>query len=340
MFGSDAEEFRRPFYMITNLAVGGAYTDAYRLGDPGSGQPVSMPFPATMYVDYVRVYQWNGQGEVHLGPPTPHAGRYGIFTDTTPTNGGLQAGVSSEIYVWEGTLVAGTTPPYEGANGLAWQTNGRGWFGAGIQSHQPENLFDLGDGSLKFRIRIPANVTFKIGIIDSWGNQSYVSFPAFQTKYGLVRDGNWGQASIPVSELRGPAIDLRLMSYEFVILEEQGTACQFAIDDIYYESPSVIGVDDPAAPPPGRVHLSSAPNPFRSSTELRFDLAGTAEYEITVFDMAGRRVAAFRGLGQAGANAVRWDGRDAQGQRARSGVYAYRLAAGGQSASGKVVLLD
>ena len=100
--------------------------------------------------------------------------------------------------MWESTLIDGTIPPYEGSNVLSWQTNGKGWFGAGIMSVQPLNLFDFGAGYLKFRIKIPANVTFKIGIIDTWGNQYYVEFPAYQTKYGLVRDGQWGQASIPV----------------------------------------------------------------------------------------------------------------------------------------------
>jgi hypothetical protein len=50
------------------------------LGDPGAGLPVTMPFPATMYVDYIRVHQWNGQGEVILGPPTPQGGTFGLLT--------------------------------------------------------------------------------------------------------------------------------------------------------------------------------------------------------------------------------------------------------------------
>ena len=50
-------------------------------------------------------------------------------------------------------------------------------------------------------------------------NQKYVDFPANQTTYDLVRNGNWGQASIPVSDIRGEYIDLRMLSYEFVILE-------------------------------------------------------------------------------------------------------------------------
>ena len=232
---SMSQEFRRPFYLITNLAIGGAFTDAYNLGDPGSGAPVSMPLPAEMYVDYIKVMKWNGQGEVRTGPPTPGNGTFGIFTDNTATHGKLEAGISSEIYVWEGTLTDGTIEPYEGENGITWQTTGSGWFGAGIMSVQPINLSNFGDGNLKFMIKIPADVSFQIGIIDTWGNQSYVELPANETKYGLTRDGNWGQASIPISELRGELIDLRMMSYEFVILEVTGVSCEFALDDIYWD---------------------------------------------------------------------------------------------------------
>ena len=47
VYGANADEFRQPFYLLANLAIGGAYTDCYRLGDPGSGLPISMPLPAT-----------------------------------------------------------------------------------------------------------------------------------------------------------------------------------------------------------------------------------------------------------------------------------------------------
>jgi beta-glucanase (GH16 family) len=237
----ESDEFRKPFYLIANMAVGGAYTDAYQLGNPASGQPVSMPFSAEMYVDYIRAYEWNGQGAVHVGPPTPQSGSYGIFTDNTPTNGKLIPGVNAEVFVWEGTLAESSIPPLEGDNALSWQTTGKGWFGAGVLSHQPLNVFDFDEGHLNFDIQIPANVTFKIGIIDAWGNQQYVSFPANQTTYGLVRDGQWGQASIPVSDIRGTAIDLRMLSYSFVILEEQGTSANFALDNIYWDSPNSTG---------------------------------------------------------------------------------------------------
>ena len=48
----------------------------------------------------------------------------------------------------------------------------------------------------------------------------------------------------------------------------------------------------------------------------------------------------FRGIGRAGANAVRWNGRDDQGRDASPGVYYYRLVSGGRSATQKAVRLE
>ena len=336
----ESAEFTQPFHLLVNLAIGGAFTDAYNLGDPGSGAPVSMPFPAEMYVDYIRVYEWNGQGEVDLGPPPFEHGVFGIYTDETPVNGELQAEVSSEIYVWEGTLTDADIPPYEGDNVLAWQSVGLGWFGAGIMAIQPLNLFDFGAGHIKFRIKIPANVTFKIGIIDAWNNQSYVEFPAYQTTYGLVRDGEWGQAAIPVADIRGLAMDLRMLSYAFVILEEHGASCAFALDDIYWDAGVITGVDDGAAPAGSRMQLlANAPNPFNARTEIRFELPTAGVYDIEVFDTAGRRVTGFHGLGAAGMNTVSWDGRDERGAEMSSGVYHYRVTTETGAASRTMVLV-
>ena len=142
-----------------------------------------------------------------------------------------------------------------------------------------------------------------------------------------------------MSELRGPAIDLRMLSYEFVILEESGTACEFALDDIYWEGGAVTGVEPPRIVPQAGLTMSSMPNPFRTSTELRFELPAAAPYEVEVFDPAGKRVTTFRGSGKAGVNAVRWDGRDAQGHASNPGIYYYRLVSKAQGSARKVVLL-
>jgi len=323
---SVSDEFQKPFYLISNLAIGGAFTDAYNLGDPGSGVPVSMPLPAEMYVDYIKVMEWNGQGEVTVGPPDEESGTYGIFTDETPTDGGLEVGVDAEIYVWEGTLSEGSIPPYEGENGISWVTTGLGWFGAGIMSEQPVNLFNFGEGFLKFMIKIPANVSFKIGIIDTWGNQNYVDFPANQTTYGLSRNGDWGQASIPVEDIRGELIDLRMLSYEFVILEVNGTSCEFGLDDIYWEGGTTNVNDKRYIDNDGFNLQNNYPNPFNTQTSISYSITKTIDVELIIYDINGRIVKTLVNETQsAGTYTVNWS---ISNSNEPSGMYFYKLNAG------------
>ncbi len=318
---SVSAEFQQPFFLIANLAIGGAFTDAYNLGDPGSGLPVSMPLPAEMYVDYIKVYKWNGHGNVHIGPPEFESGTFGLFTDETPINGGLDIGVDSEIYVWEGTLTGGSIPPYEGENGISWTTTGLGWFGAGIMSAQPVNLFNFGEGHLKFRIKIPANVSFKIGIIDSWGNQNYVDFPANQATFGLVRDGEWGQAAIPVSDIRGELIDLRMLSYEFVILEVNGASCEFGLDDIYWDGGTASINNEQFF---SGFKMENKPNPFHAQTEISYTIPNAEFVELNIYDITGRIVKSLVKSDKiAGKHSVVWEVNNES-----PGVYFYELKAG------------
>ena len=318
-----SDEFQKPFYLITNLAIGGAFTDAYNLGDPGSGLPVSMPFPAEMYIDYIKVMQWNGQGEVKLGPPVAEEGTFGVFTDNTPTDNELEVGVTSEIYAWEGTLADGSISPYEGDNGISWVTTGQGWFGAGIMSRQPVNLLNFGDGYLKFMIKIPANIAFQIGIIDAWGNQHYLEFPANQTTYGLVRNGDWAQASIPVSDLRGELIDLRMLSYEFVILEVNGAGCEFALDDIYWEG-GLTGIEIQQVAIDGYKLNHNYPNPIYGNTTISYSIPVQTHVELVIYDNLGRVLNTLVKKAQsAGTYEVVWDASDAL-----PGVYFYKINAG------------
>lgn len=322
-----SDEFNQPFYLIANLAIGGAFTDAYNLGDPGSGAPVSMTFPADMYVDYIKVMEWNGMGEVTVGPPTAESGTFGIFTDNTPTDNSLEIGVDSEIYAWESTLADGTIPPFEGANGISWTTTGLNWFGAGVMSAQPVNLFNFGAGNVKFRIKIPANVSFQIGITDAWGNQNYVEFPANQTTYGLVRDGEWGQATIPVEDIRGLLIDLQMLSYEFVILELNGTGCEFALDDIYWEGGTTnipeAEINENMVQPEFKLQ-NCFPNPFNSNVTINYSIPYSTHVELTIHDCTGRVVTTLVNKTQtAGSYSINW-----KPNNEAAGIYFYKLKAG------------
>jgi uncharacterized protein YjdB/beta-glucanase (GH16 family) len=230
-FSIASEEFKSPFYFLMNLAVGGSFTDAT------NNSLVTAPLPAKMYIDYIKVSQWNGEGAVNVGGAIAETGTFGLFTDNTVTTNKLAIGTNADIYAWN-NFVGGTTTPFEGSDVIAWQTSaGNTWFGGGIAARQPVNLSNFATGNLKFRIKIPANVNFKIGITDNYTNEKYVSFPANTTKYGLVRDGNWGQVTIPVADFAG-ALAFQSLNYLFTIVSD-GTlptaTFQLGLDDIYYE---------------------------------------------------------------------------------------------------------
>lgn len=255
-----------PFYLLLNLAVGGNFTDA---ANPGQ---VTAPLPGTMYVDYVRVYQMDGKGQVKLGNQTvpEAAGKFGVFTDTTAVNGKLVAGTSSDIFLWNGASSgAGNTAPYEGSNVIAWAYTAPGqWFGGGVQARQARDLSNYRNGTMRFRIKIPANVSFNIGVGDTYTNQNWVNFPANTTTHGLVRNGAWAQGSIPVSTLLGTKVAAQSLLDVFIISSDAnrlpGSTFQFAIDDIVWDSGSV-GTTNPTPTPTGPTWVTQL-----SATTLQF----------------------------------------------------------------------
>lgn len=256
-----------PFYMLLNLAVGGNFTDA---AAPGQ---VTAPLPATMYVDYVRVYQLDGKGTVKLGNQTvPEVGKFGVFTDNTVVNNKLVAGTSSDIFLWNGASSgAGNSAPYEGSNVIAWNYTAPGqWFGGGVQSRQARDLTNFRNGTMKFRIKIPANVSFNIGIGDTYTNQNWVSFPANTTTYGLVRNGDWGIATVPVSTLIGPGVALQSILDIFMISSNANalpaSTFQFAIDDIVWDSGTTTTTPPPSSGPTFVTQTSSTTLQFTTTT--------------------------------------------------------------------------
>jgi photosystem II stability/assembly factor-like uncharacterized protein len=104
----------------------------------------------------------------------------------------------------------------------------------------------------------------------------------------------------------------------------------------------IVGVDA-ATPAPARSRFElrqNHPNPFRTSTSISFALAADAQVLVEVFNSAGARVHILEDrLLDPGMHDVMWDGRDHSGNLLPAGSYVYRLTAGGQSASKRMVLL-
>lgn len=87
----------------------------------------------------------------------------------------------------------------------------------------------------------------------------------------------------------------------------------------------------------------NTPNPFNPSTTITFDLPAEWNAErvsLRVYDLRGALVKVLADEDfQEGRHSVQWDGSDAQGRAVASGVYFYRMEAGGRSLVRKMILL-
>lgn len=95
-----------------------------------------------------------------------------------------------------------------------------------------------------------------------------------------------------------------------------------------------------AGPAESALALSCHPNPFGPRTTVSYFLPEQAEVELAVYDVSGRLVAALEsGHRAAGEHTVRWDGANARGRPAATGIYFVRLTTGTDTRSIKTALL-
>jgi hypothetical protein len=90
--------------------------------------------------------------------------------------------------------------------------------------------------------------------------------------------------------------------------------------------PDIIPIERESVPAPDEIRASAFPNPSAGPVTVRAEDA--AAVSVRVYDVAGRMLAGLDGS----AGEVIWDGRDAEGRPAPSGVYFARVRAEGASA--------
>lgn len=85
----------------------------------------------------------------------------------------------------------------------------------------------------------------------------------------------------------------------------------------------------------------NSPNPFNPATAIGFALGAPATVTLEILDAQGRRVTTLidHEMRGAGPHQISWRGRDERGDAVSSGVYFYRLDAGGETATRKMLLM-
>jgi len=118
-------------------------------------------------------------------------------------------------------------------------------------------------------------------------------------------------------------------------------ACAVTSNCTGAEPPVGVPGDDMLNVPVVSALHQNVPNPFNPTTTIAFDLSRAGHVRLEVFDVGGRSVRTLVDAAMpAGRNhRVVWDGLDAAGTRASSGVYLYRLVTDDLTTTRKMIVL-
>ncbi len=171
---------------------------------------------------------------------TPADGNFGIYTETASHKdaGEFGLGEDGQFFVWEQTLVDNTQTPFEGAESVSLKSApGQTWFGCAFTPNRKYNLtaFRYPESKLCFSLKTSSSTAFRVGMKS--GNiagvgQKWISFTSGSDPYGFVRDGQWHQIRIPMSDFIAE-VDLSEVSQFFEILGTDGPISDLELDDIY-----------------------------------------------------------------------------------------------------------
>jgi hypothetical protein len=89
-----------------------------------------------------------------------------------------------------------------------------------------------------------------------------------------------------------------------------------------------------------RIQGRNYPNPFNPSTQIVYTLTEPAVVEVAIYNLTGRLMRSYRqGSQSAGSYSLDWNGRAANGMPAPSGVYFYRIQAGNEVFTDRMLLM-
>jgi hypothetical protein len=180
------------------------------------------------------------------------------------------------------------------------------------------------------------NASFRNGCVElSWSIREIEPAPVFEVSRAMEGSGSWQR--LPSGLIRGDRLDFTMIDGSF----EPGRSYRYRVESIEDDGRKILFETDAVATPVMPLTLrQNSPNPFNPSTSIGFYLPRPGNVRLEIFDVNGRLVDLLAdGQFAAGEHSVDWDGRDRAGSMATSGVYFYRLTAGKESLSRKMVLL-
>ncbi|HTF97774.1 MAG TPA: glycosyl hydrolase [Cellvibrio sp.] len=249
-----------PASIILNLAVGG--WNFVEISDPAQ---ITAPFPAKMYVDYVRLYA-NANTELHVAKDNLPSGNFGVSTETTPVLNELNWGDRTNLYVWNNMTTIATSPS-EGSGALAYSIAPGNWWGMGLV-HKDYNMRNYKHGYLHLDIKTSSTSSFSIGMASTSGGDGKVDFNEGGDQYGLTRDGNWHHVAIPLSKFGN--LDFETIKTFFSVFGPAPAATmEIAFDNIYLTESIAL-----QAPEFGNFGIYTETPDHKNAGEFAFGVSG------------------------------------------------------------------
>ncbi len=145
----------------------------------------------------------------------------------------------------------------------------------------------------------------------------------------------WMQVEADLVQIFGSSIGEVQFRFQASDMPGQGSLVEAAVDD--FAILADLGASDVTGEFPTQLRyalLPGQPNPTAGQTAIRFQVPAETRVQLRIFDVTGRTVKNLAdGSFSAGTHTLDWDGRDASGRPVASGVYFYRMKAGGFEAT-------
>ena len=196
---------------------------------------------------------------------------------------------------------------------------------------------------------------YHVGLSDPWGNDLMEDTMAMSFSHGIEMHFHYDADGIGTGNLSGHDLALKALSSDREWVEVPDAAVDpvastvslntqrvFAYYALFATAPVPTAVAEEATGPipADFALLQNFPNPFNPTTMIRYDLPTEGRVRLEIFNALGQPIRTLvDGPQQAGPSVIRWDGRDEAGQSLPSGLYFYRLRAGGFVQVRKMVLV-
>ncbi len=160
--GSGLEEFRDfQHYILFNLAVGGSLPGISNKAD------ITAPLPASMYVDWVRLYQEVDHTDMNDSSLALY-GTVGLYEESESNSFYMNHGFDL-LDVTSGLSARVEADPYSGDRALSYEAQSGQAFQLSLRSVVPRNMINYAEGSIQFYMKTDLDTDFEIGIADSSG---------------------------------------------------------------------------------------------------------------------------------------------------------------------------